>query len=77
MSVDANPKNHIMIKKPSSKDSKIQKESNLSKEILTRDEDRRKNYRINSGRRQIDLITYYWKKDFKSPTGLFLLISTS
>jgi hypothetical protein len=59
MSVDANPRNHVIIKKPSLKASKIQKEANLSKEILARGEDRRKNYRINSGRRQIDLITYY------------------
>lgn len=40
MSADANPKNHVIIKTPSLKDSNIQKEANLSKEILTT---RRKN----------------------------------
>ncbi len=57
MSSDANPNKQKIFKSKYQTIEKIQ--DYCLKNMTNRNEDRRKKYRINSGRRQIDLLTYY------------------
>lgn len=57
MRSDANPSKQKVFK---NKSQTIEKNQDYCLQNMTnRNEDRRKKYRINSGRRQIDLLTYY------------------
>jgi hypothetical protein len=59
MSSDANPTNQIMVRIQNYIMEENCNKNSYTKQQISRKEDRRKQYRINSGRRQIDLLTYY------------------